>query len=628
MRRLALLFFVLWAVLAVPHAGAEPEYGKPDIDEECRPLAMGSDSRSALSAGRNRCRQERDSPDEEPHEAVWSVHRGFPKPSESTTCTDGAWDPQGTRVAADPLELAKQQCNRHNVTLKKDLVECFEYGIGIKTNEKTASTTSNACPEGKEVEVHEITDNAICELSNPTEMRDPGNGEFSACLATGPGPRVIPDDAKPSKKNGDGCCVVYTILNQKHDRGFELAGTQAMLDPGSSFFRREPTKWSEDYFAKTAGHEIWMCNPPSTPENVAITHYYCAETSQDIMVEGWQNPVENDKHRGPGWCNVTTGDYNDDDDIVPIDQVFADLANALQYLGGPKGIVDPHTDPRYDPSDARKDPWMCRLRRDAFDTHCSNDEIVSTNQLAHSMGAIAAAAWGIPFDFFGGSVTGPPDPLVKPHGRGGGMRNNCDLVPAVVNFAHRYAIFFYARQHFDTKSGGVGHYRWCNGTSITNNCVLRDATYKGKPLGPRGCGPNGTDCEYAPWCDWFPYGEKVQEESGRLDFAPLKCTKAASDLIEEVGACLQDKGLGKIQSCLQAAYDAAHFYYWYPGDVDDHGFDDKKDWGGYRVLTKPNWDVPRREHDRGSVVTHVGPSDPGVCENDSMSVPKWYCHIE
>ena len=644
MKRLLPLVFFFVGLFAAPHTGAEGIYGVHKPDPLCE---------QAWAYNLDPCRQERDSPSGKPphgtpYEKVWSVHRSFSGPDGRSVCANGAWDSGGDLAGQELIELAKQQCNRHNVTLKKDLVECFEKGIWIKTNEDPAE----ACPKGDEVDVHEIGEDALCEiLHNPIRKMDPGNGFFETCEATGPGPIGFGHDESepPDPENPpSGCCRVLNIHNARHGRGFEFAGHQKMKTKYRPDNRMAKEEWNEKYFTRTDAHEIWMCNPVSTPPNVTLTHYYCAETSQDIMVEGWQNPSENPAHRGTGWCNVTTGDYRkptyqpeDPDDprkkVLDIDQIFGDLVLAIDYMGQKKGIINPHHDPTYEKGkeDAK---WECTLTRDQFDLHCSDAEIVSTRQFAHSMGAIAQAVWGIPFDYFGGSVTGPPDEEEGSDREGGGFRNNCDPVPEVVDIVHPLAIYFKTREKIPVastvdrqKSVRKNTYRWCNDTNVLTNCVRRNATIVGRPLGPEGCGANGTQCQFAPWCgdnNWSPYNGTLQEQSGRQEYAPSLCQDIASALISRIQACLQLDGVGALVECVVLAYNVYRLAHDPPLDLDDHAFDDPNDWGGYRVLTKPNWDVPRREHDRGAVVTHVGPSDPGVCENDSMSVPKWYCHIE
>ena len=558
------------------HAEQQP-FGKPTLDIICK--------RNSLNK-LDTCRSVRDGK----HSKVWSIHVSGRTPVPIAICDGEEFEP-------DPLELAKEMCNRTNTTRKKDLKECFEEGIGIKTN----FDVDKACPKGDMVDVLPPEADPICDQGDPKVQKDGGNGWFGTCTATGPGPAGQPNE-NWTPWNHNGCCLVGQV---KHDkRGFELKRLQGM-----TWDKYNDEDWTEDYFAETATHEVYMCNSSTTPQGQQYIHYYCAQTSQDLMVEGWQNPEENPDHQGPGWCNVTTGAYVSGG-TTAVEQIFGDLAKAIQYIGEPKGIVDPTFDPRYDENNPHE-RFMCKVRRDRFDTHCSDQEIVSTNQFAHSMGSIAAAVWGLPFDYFGGGATGAPAADVQNHGRPGQIRNNCDPVPQIVDYMHPYAIYFYAKQHMNTPTGGVGNYRWCNDRDINSDCVRRDASYVGRPAGPDGCGVNGTTCEYAAWCRWDPYNRWRQDESGRQQFAPSECPNAAGEIIDEVRRCLEeDDGLTKILTCLDAAYDTVDLVKKFPRAVEDHAFDDYNNWGGYRVLTRWNWDVPRT-NTLGSVQVPPPPPPPG-----------------
>ena len=546
----------------------------------------------------NDCRDERDGP----FESVWKVIITNSTLKPSLACVDGQAGPNGEQEPVNLLAAARQACNRHNVTLKKDLVECVDKGLLFKTNE----SVDEACPRGIDTEVHEIADDAWCELDNPTSIEDGGNGFFASCdTAVGPGPSGVPgEDWKPW--NEPGCCMITPPI--KHaERGYEIRGEQNM-QYRHWFYADED--WPETFFQETESLNIWMCNPPSLEEGEKRTHFYCAETSQDIIVEGWQTPVENTDRQGAGWCNVTTGDYKGSgQNVADIDQIFGDLTVAFEQMGKPKGVA------ALMPGETPTDAHTCQLRREAFDEHCSDEEIVSTHQFAYSMGGIVSAVWGIPIDFFGGSVVGQPGTCAPDTVCS--MNNNCDPVPAVIRYMHKYAIYHWGIMS-QSDSTGVRrrNYRRCNGEDILDNCV-EPGGYKGIPQGPDGCGlPGGPPCVYEPWCDWNPYQPPATRHSGREDYMPSRCEAGLPGMIEAVKACLEGEGTA---ACLKAIAQLPEVKELLG---EDHSFDDENDWGGYRVHTRPNWDVPRKAELYGSIAhPESDPGGPGECEGPTRQGP-------
>lgn len=517
----------------------------------------------------------------------------------AVACVDGHESPDGDPTQPPgELEWAEQVCNRTNVILKHKLKRCVEKGIAINTT----PDVDDSCPDGNMVEVHEITNNAVCEFDNPKVTRDAGNGWFSTCSATGPGPAGVPDETW-TPWNEAGCCLIGMQVEHP-ERGWELDDWQLMAyDP----LVGNDESWDENFLPKTDELRVYSCNPPDVEDDESFVHYYCAGTSQDIMVEGWQNPHPNYGHQGPGWCNVTTGSYNPDLAGNVMDQVFNDLTVAVEQMGKPKGIVDPLVNQSYHESDLR---YACRARETDFHEYCGGDDLVNSLQFAHSMGAIVSGVWGYEFTYFGGAVRGPNSFL--------SFRNNCDPVPPIVNRLHPLAIYHWALMSFD----GVtreGHYRWCDEEGVTTDCVKRKAAgYLGRPLGPAGCGGE-KPCEYAAWCDWNPYDpEPVQVESGREGFHPDQCDVDVGNLVDEVYACWTEDGLDKVLHCLMTAWAAVRTALNFGPGIEDHAFDDSNDWGGYRHHTEPNWDVERVHvlHGIVPVIPDVDPPNGPPCEGE------------
>ena len=558
----------------------------------------------------NRCRDERDGPWPRAWQVILSDSTLLPA---SAACLDSHTDEVGENPPIDPLRLAEQACNRHNATLKKDLVECVDKGLLFKTN----ATISGACPAGREADVHELGENAACELENPVVKKDVGNGWFAYCEgAIGPGPAGIPNESW-EPWNEKGCCEVIRIQHEGtgdvKSRGYEFSGDQRM---GYRPWLASEEDWSEPFFAETEHLEIYMCNPPSLGPEEERIHFYCAETSQDIMVEGWQNGVENPDHQGFGWCNVTTGDYKrPGQDTNPIDKIFGDLTVAEEQMGKPKGVA------ALGPGQTPTDHHTCQQRIDAFGEHCSDAEIISTHQFAHSMGGIVSAVWGIPIDFFGGSVVGLPGTCGP--GEDCSIRNNCDPVPAIVRLMHPYAIYHWGMMsHSDEQGARRRNYRFCNDFDILDNCV-KPGGYEGVPQGPDRCGTNdGPPCVYQPWCDWKPYQEPIDLDSGREDYLPSQCEGDVLDLVAQVKTCLDAEGVQIGLECVRAAYDLYQLTSGIGQALEDHAFDDQNDWGGYRVHTLTNWDVPRREKVHGSIVVSAsGPGGTGECDGPTREGP-------
>ncbi|MDG2051788.1 MAG: hypothetical protein P8M78_16670 [Myxococcota bacterium] len=573
----------------------------PEYDQTC----TGTGVWWAAMDDLNDCRDERDGP----FEKVWKViFTNSTLGPAALACVDGQTGPDGEQLPVDFLALARQACNRHNVTLKKDLVECVDKGLLFKTNE----SVTEACPRGIETELHEIADDALCELNNPTSIEDAGNGFFASCdTAVGPGPSGVPgEDWKPW--NEAGCCKIKApgsnTTIKHHKRGYEIRGEQDM--DYRPFWPVKEADWSETFFQETESLDIWMCNPPSLEEGETRTHFYCAETSQDIMVEGWSTPAENPDRQGAGWCNVTTGDYKGaGQEVALIDQIFGDLTVAGEQMGKPKGVAP------LLPGETSTDIHTCQLRLDAFTEHCSDSEIVSTHQFAYSMGAIVSGVWGIPIDFYGGSVVGQPATCAPD--KACSIRNNCDPVPAIVRHLHQYAIYQWGlMSHAGPDGARRRNYRRCNGVDIVDNCV-EPGGYKGVPQGPDKCGTaGGPPCVYQPWCSWNPYQDPARLHSGRENYHLNNCETGAYELISSVKACLSGDDM---LDCLQLVAKLPEIK---EALGPDHGFDDENDWGGYRVHTRPNWDVPRKPEFYGSIAhPESDPGGTGECDGPTRQGP-------
>ena len=86
----------------------------------------------------------------------------------------------------------------------------------------------------------------------------------------------------------------------------------------------------EPFFAETKWHEIYMCNPPETKQEESYTHYYCAETSQDIMVE------EEDDFDSADARLLVSADYFAVDETY---EVFVRATNFMGYRSMQKSVL-------------------------------------------------------------------------------------------------------------------------------------------------------------------------------------------------------------------------------------------------------------------------------------------------
>jgi hypothetical protein len=171
--------------------------------------------------------------------------------------------------------------------------------------------------------------------------------------------------------------------------------------------------WNETYTQN--GNEIrYVCNGNTTGAGDTLTYVYCEATSADILIEGYSHPPHEPSGTGlaapvtePGRCDVTTGSATG--------PLWGDNFNMIGYF-----------------SNAMSPP-ECAALRTKYLNNCikwgTGDAGVKV--VAHSMGAIAASAFGLPVDYQIGSVGGVC--TGGNYGIGGpcSMRNNDDPIPTI-----------------------------------------------------------------------------------------------------------------------------------------------------------------------------------------------------
>lgn len=575
----------------------------------------------------DRCRKDRVGPFQK---AAWTVMPSNSNlPPVPELCLDLNGEAKTTGELPDPIQMHEQMCNRQNVELKTNLKNCVEHGINVKQN----LDVDKACPQGGLIAVHEFheTENAVCELDRPKVLMDPGNGWFKTCAATGPGP-----PGEPSKdwwrwiEAKQGCCLVGSKNRDWPEEAayYEFWNRQEMDQTG---FFSAPDPWKEAFHAKVPQLDIYMCNPPDLGEDEARIHYYCAKTSQDIFLEGAKFPRENPQRIGPGMCSLISGTSVPDPGPVPdtsIQQFIRDAWTLFDNMSQPKGVVPwapGQTEARVENA--------CHTMKREFNNHCSDEKMVSTHQFAYSMGSLAASVWGVPFDFFGGGLQAF-EYCKKDDKRpiNCSIRNNCDPVPEVMRILAPYALYFGSwMPRKDAYNKSKRPYLICDEEKDVNtDCVEKlnargpgnsPVNYRGWPKGPIDCGlPGGPPCTQRAWCGpWNPYGPKpVDKDTGRPGYVSTQCESDIKATIGAIYECLDITGETRVEVIVDCV--AAAFHTYNSGMVtgeawDDHAFDNASKTGGYRALTRPNWDVPRTGWWGSVAVPQDTPEEPGDCND-------------